>query len=281
MSKKAYFARTKGMLFLIMIVCILVGCAEKISSQETHNTNEIPTSSEQKSFPSATATPTEEILPKRTHDLDRPDTVRAADAADATQNAGRPTTTPKPSPTPTLSAKQLCQPFPDSIQYLGSTQTLGFPAWTIRGRCHGDVTYYRSPVGDMTLYDYTPLTGRFSFGSPDSAGNEAKIGPPPEVFFIHAKINSISDQELGVDFMWTNSWATSRYGHQFTQVMVTDQTQIVDINGDLTTLDAIKSGMTIELTARKLSPYTLSLFAYKIQVYCDQTPYYLGFEARS
>ena len=108
-----------------------------------------------------------------------------------------------------------------------------------------------------------------------------KIGPPPEIFFIHAKINSISDQELGVEFMWTNSWATSRCGHQFSQVLVSDQTQIVDIIGVLATLDTSKSGMTIELTARRLYPYTLSLFAYKIQIYCDQTPCYLGYEGRS
>ena len=109
----------------------------------------------------------------------------------------------------------------------------------------------------------------------------AKIGPPLEIFFIHAKINSISDQELGVEFMWINSWATSQYRHHFSQALVSDQIQIVDNNGVLATLDTITSGMTIELTARRLSLYTLSLFAYKIQIYCDQIPCYLGYEGRS
>ena len=115
----------------------------------------------------------------------------------------------------------------------------------------------------------------------DSAGNKAIFGSPPEIFTVHAKINSVEDKGFIAEFMWTTPWNTHRYGHQFVHVTINDQSQIVDINGQLTTMDTFRPGMTIKLTARKLSPYTLSLFAYKIHISCDQFPCYLGFEGRS
>jgi hypothetical protein len=112
----------------------------------------------------------------------------------------------------------------------------------------------------------------------DSAHNQVRIGPPDEVFFTHAKINSIENNLLGVEFNWTNSWITSRYGHQFLQVILTDQSYLFDVNGDRISRESLKLGMTIGLTARRLSPSTLSLFGYTIQIICDETPCYLGFE---
>jgi hypothetical protein len=510
MAKETYITQIKSILLLTILVYLLLGCTGSSPTQEMHDVNETATISGLGFLHSATPTPTSQILPTRTLDLYRPDTVRATYAAEATRKASKPTSTPRPSLTPTLSPQQLCQPFPDDIQYLGNTETLGYPAWTLQADCRGERTYFRSPVGDMTLLDYTTLTGRFAYGpsdpnqsglwvydywielsekwldthvvkaewspvrnpediqvlailddkgslsilsgpfqtnpiasdvthfsisplgdkvayvkwntlyvipirggqsrklaeeahgtprwalaenaiifpsSPikiayldgsgvfiplgassitkrieylcdgnhncalssnieashvlwdgnshllafykyeandeanfrtiyvyelsedlrkivnrqtvfgdftnriqwdiagesiiDSAGNKATFGSPPEIFTVHAKINSVEDKGFIAEFMWTNPWNTSRFGHQFIHVTINDYSQIIDINGQLTSLDTVKPGMTIKLTARKLSAYTLSLFAYKIHISCDQLPCYLGFEGRS
>lgn len=506
-----YCTRTRGMLFLIIFVCSLFSCVGRESTHEAHDTNEVPTSSEAVSLPSSTPTPTSQILPTRTLDLIRPDTVRATFAAQATLNAGRPKSTPRPSPTPTLSPKQLCQPFPDDMRYLGSTRTLGYAAWTIQAKCRGEKTYFRSPVGDMTFFDYTALTGRIAYGPPDpeegglwiydywlgysdkwlnekvskvewAAGKDAqdvqlltildhdgtlsiasgpfqikpiaadvthfaiaptsdrlayvkqevlyvihikggqprklaegvygtpvwaleenaiifpsspikfanldgsgsfipeqlayiskaayfscigdntclssnpnpakkilwdeenkilvfhtgkldendpylrtlyvielskdlqsivnkqiiigdfehdieweipgeilidrsgdriRITPAQDIFTSQARITSVSEQSLGVEFVWINSRGKSGFTYQFSEMMLSDLTQFTDIHGNSISQDDITEGMTVEFSARRLSPNTLSLFAYKIQIECDQKPCYLGIEGRS
>jgi len=510
MVKRRFTSPDRILLFLILFIAVLVGCTVGETANEENVLVEITQTHKAAILPTTTPTPTNQILPTRTLDLFRPDTVRATYAAKATQKAGQPTSTPRPSPTPTLNPQQVCQPFPDNITYLGKSQLSGTSEWTLRAYCNNETTYLKSPVGEMTLFDYTPLTGRFAYGSPDpnqaglwvydywtefsekwlnakviraewapvknsedmqlmailddsgtlsisqkpfqvapiasdvtyfsispkgdllayirrnvlyvipiqggqprklaedaygkprwalaenaiifpsspikiayldgsgafipqgtssiterieylcngnhncalssdieadhvlwdgrshllvfykdksneeasfrtiyvyelsddlkqivnrqivfgdftnqihwdipgtsiidSAGNEATLGSPSENFTVFAKINSIDDNGFIVEFMWTNPWNTSRYGHQFTHVTINDQSLIIDIHEKLTTLEAVKPGMTIMLTARKLSPYTLSLFAYKIQISCDQLPCYLGFEGRS
>jgi hypothetical protein len=510
MVKRRFISPDRILMFMILFIVVLVGCTVGETANEESVFFEFTQTQKAAILPTSTPAPTNQILPTRTLDLYRPDTVRATYAAKATQKAGQPTSTPRPSSTPTLNPQQLCQPFPDNITYLGKTQLLGTSDWTLRASCNRQATYLKSPVGEMTLFDYTSLTGRFAYGSPDtnqsglwvydywtefsekwlnakviqaewaavknsediqlmailddsgtlsisqkpfqiapiatdvtyfsispmgdlvayirrnvlyvipiqggqprklaedaygtprwavaenaiifpsspikiayldgsgafipqgissiterietlcngnhncalsseieadhvlwdghshllvfykdrsngeasfrtiyayelsddlkqivnrqtvfgdftnqihwdipgtsiidSAGNEATLDPPSEIFTVFAKINLIEDNGLIVEFMWTNPWNTSRYGHQFTHVAINDQSLIIDVNEKLTTLETIKPGMTIQLTARKLSPYTLSLFAYKIQISCDQVPCYLGFEGRS
>jgi hypothetical protein len=167
MVKKTFIAHIKDILFLTIMVYLLIGCASRSSTPKTYNINETATILGPEFVYSATPTPTTQILPSRTLDLYRPDIVRATYAAEATQKAGVPASTPRPSSTPTLSPQQLCQPFPDNIRYLGSTDTLGYPAWTFQADCRGEKTYLRSPVGDMALFHYTALTGRFAYGSSD------------------------------------------------------------------------------------------------------------------
>ncbi|OGO15531.1 MAG: hypothetical protein A2Z14_17685 [Chloroflexi bacterium RBG_16_48_8] len=498
MVKRRYSNPDKMLLFVMLLVSVLVGCTTgKISNEESvmkASTQNVGAAS----FPTTTPTPTHQILPTRTLDLFQPDTVRATLAAEYTQIAGQPTSTPGPSPTPTLSPKQLCEPFPDNIQYLGSTQTLSYPAWVIQNQCKGEVTYSRSPVGDMVLFDYTPLTGRFAYGPPnhvesglwvydywigfsekwwdgkvtsakwspikdvegiqklailqedgtlfilsgpfqsseigknvdyfsfspagdqiafvkneilyivsvragqprklaeqvygtpawaleqnaiicpsspikivkldgsgliipeemryitkraqsseqvmqilwdgksrllvfhtsnplnepytrtlyvyelsedlrsivnlqfldgefdapftweipgttilDASGTEIRISPSSDIFTVEARITSIEDNRLGVEFVWAESKSPVSFFYQFSNVLISDQTQILDTNGNITTLEALQKGMTMELTTRMLSPNTLSLFAYKIQILCEEGTCYLGIEGRS
>jgi hypothetical protein len=505
---KRLLSTPANVLYLIpLLVSVLIGCTIAETSSEEPGSHPLNQDVSELNVQTNTPSPTLQITPTRTLDLFRPDTVRATYAAEATRKAAEPTSTPRSSSTPTLSPQQLCRPFADDIQYLGSTKILGYPAWTLQTDCKGERNYFRSPVGDMTLFDYTALTGRFAYGpadpkqsglwvydywielsekwfddhvieaewspvkspedvqilvilndsgtlfvlfgpfqtepiasevkhfsvspqgdqvayvkrntlyvipirggqsrklaegafgtprwaiaensliipsSPikiafldgsgafiplgassiterietlcdgkrscalssnieanhvlwdekshllvfyayeandeenfrtvyayelsedlrkivnrqavfgdftnriqwdtagesiiDSAGNKATLGSPHEIFTVHAKIISVEETSIIAEFMWTNPWNTHRYGHQFVHVRINDQSQIVDINGQLTTMDPLRPGMTIKLTARKLSPYTLSLFAYKILISCDLPPCYLGYE---
>jgi len=510
MVHRRIFTPDKILFLLLFIASVLIGCSTFEGSNNKSVVNMSKDDIEAVSAITTTPTPTIEITPTRTLDLYRPDTVRATYAAEATQKAGRPTSTPKPSPSPTLNTKLLCQPFPESMRYLGSTQILGFPAWTIRGQCQGEKTHFRSPVGEMTLYDYTSLTGRFAYGPPDSSNdglwvydywtelsekwsddailqaewsllknaqdiqqlgilsrngtlyvasgpfqmetisenvssfsieptgkrlayvkeqvlyvvgmnggqprklaeevngkpvwvrdgnaiifpsspikiayldgsssftpqqlpsvlsrleylcegkqnctfptkksadhllwNETsnllvfysfppseeenyqhiyvyelsedlrkivnfqriigefsgqidwniygeslvdsdeqivKLGLPPEFHIALARINTMSGNELGVEFTRIETMHTSDFSHHFTHVILTDEVKVYDKSGNETTIDAVTPGMTIQLTGRRISPYTLSLFADTIQIYCDQQPCYLGFEGRS
>jgi hypothetical protein len=168
MGKRIHLASKKNLLVLMLFVSVLVGCTVGETANQENVQVGIPQTHKAAILPTTTPTPIAQILPTRTLDLYRPDTVRATYAAEATQKADEPTDTPKPSSTPTLTPEQLCQPFPDDIQYIGSTQILGYPAWTLQADCSGERTYFRSPVGDMTLFDYTTLTGRFAYGPSDA-----------------------------------------------------------------------------------------------------------------
>jgi hypothetical protein len=498
-----------GVLFVILGL-LTIGCAkldiktlEEAESQITVRTATEP-------LPTFTGTPTPQDLPSTTPDLPDLDTLQEGSFEEASRVDGASSEPPRPSPTPTLNSQQLCQPFPESLVYLGSTEILGYPAWTLRGRCQGEVTFFRSPVGNMRLFDYTSLTGRFVYGSPnsmveglwvydywtelsekwsddailqaewaqvrntqdihqmgilniegtlfvasgpfemrtvstgvssfsiepngkrlafvknhvlyivgmdggqprklaedvagkplwardanaiifpsspikiaqldgsgsftpqqnpsvlarveylcegklncsfptkqsidhllwsearnrlvfypspssgdgslrhifvyelsedlqriinfqrilgeyagqltwdvygeslvDSAGNEIEIGLSSEFFIEQARINYISGYEFGVEFATVDPEFTSYFGHHFSQVVLSDQVVILDKEGHVISLDSLTTGMTIKLKGRRLDPYTLSLFAYTIQVYCDQIPCYLGFEGRS
>jgi hypothetical protein len=509
MVTKRFNGSNKIQVFLMALVSILVSCTVGETANEDNVLGGINQTHKTATLPTTTPTPTAQILPTRTLDFYRPDTVRATYAAEATQKAGEPTSIPNPSSSPTLSPKQLCQPFPDEIQYLGSTTILGYPAWTLRAYCKGEIAHFRSPVGDMLLLDYTSLTGRFVYGptdtnesglwvydywlelsekwldkkvlkaewapvrnaedvqvlaildhdgnlsissepfqiypiatgvnhftiSPagdkvayvkgdvlyvipiqggqarklaenaygmpiwsvennaillpstpvkityldgsgsfipqlqpwikkrvgdlcdgsgncalsssyeteqilwdeqshflvfystqpndeekfrtlhiyelsedlrwvdnlqtiygdftngihwdtygqsiiDSVGNVTRIGLASEIFSIEARILSVEDQVLMVEFV-QSPMRSSTLAQLLSHVTLTDQTQVIDINGNLTHLGVLKSGMIIEISARKLSPYTLSIFAYTIQITCDQNPCYLGIEGRS
>jgi hypothetical protein len=168
MIKETYFARIDLIVILIIPIGLLFGCAGRMSEQEEHTIEERRTISEIISTPSEYPSPDGQISPTRTPDLYQPEDVRGTFNAQPTQNINQITSDQRSSTTPTLSPKELCSPFPDHIQYLGSTKILGYPAWTLRAHCKSETTHLRSPVGDMTLFDYTTLTGRFAYGPPDS-----------------------------------------------------------------------------------------------------------------
>jgi hypothetical protein len=506
MVKNRFSNSDKILVFMMVLVSVLVGCTAGETPNDGNISGEATQAHKEITFLTPTLTPTSRILPTRTLDLFRPDTIRATYAAKATQKASKPTPTPKSSSTVTLTPQERCQPFPDDIQYLGSTNTLGYPAWTLQANCRGEKTYFRSPVGDMTLLDYSALTGRFAYGSPnpnqkglwvydywiemsekwsdsrvikaewspvrnsdgfqpmailddngtlsillqpfqnnpiaskvchfsiapdgkriayvqgntlyvvsiqggqprkwadgvngtpiwdlsenaiilpsspvkiafldgsdsfvpelkpwiknrgglicdssgnyavsgdyevdrvlwdeqshfllfydnqqrdgeisraihvyelsedlhwvdnlqtiygdfigkihwgvpgksiiDSAGNVAEIGLPGEIFSVEARILNVEDSVLMVEFVRSPRGSSTLTQH-LTRVSVADQTQIIDTKGHLTHEGTIKRGMIIDITARKLSPYTLSMFAYTIQITCDQDPCYLGIE---
>jgi hypothetical protein len=172
MVKERFSRPDKILVFLMAFVSVLVGCTVGESTNDENIKLESTQTPKVTTFVKMTPASTSQIPPTQTPYLSPFDTIRATYTAVVTQNTGDPTSTSKPSSIPTLSSQQLCQPFPDDIHYLGNTTFLGYPIWTLLATCKGKSAYIRSPVGEMTLFDYTALTGRFAYGSqePNESG---------------------------------------------------------------------------------------------------------------
>jgi len=166
MVNRRFSSLERMSLYIMLLVSVLVGCTLEETTNEENVFVEITQTQKAAFLPTRTPTPTAQILPTRTLDLYRPDTVRATYAAEATRKAVQPTHTPfptvtplpteTPNPTGSFTLPPECKPFPDAVDSI--------PNGEIFLRCGIETAYLPSPLNSPGyLEDYTPRTGRIAY----------------------------------------------------------------------------------------------------------------------
>jgi hypothetical protein len=100
-------------------------------------------------------------------------------------------------------------------------------------------------------------------------GRHLTVTLESDFFTVEGRISSIGRDYLGVEFVYDEPNLHYFVAH-FSNVVIDDQTMILDKNGNIIATDGLEEGMTIQLTARRLQPNTLSLYAYNMIVLCDE-----------